>query len=171
MPRTKKVQYKDYDDYLKSPEWGMVKQGYRENEDTQRCLLCCHLFDNDTIPHYHHFKYPKNWNDDTWENLIILCNHCHSLAHAKISHDSNPITLRSYLTELIHHFKILCRDKASYECAHDIAYKLLKYNCEVVTNREAEPMRINVLDKIELQAPSIARELLSMQKIKYKDVF
>ena len=171
MPRTKKVQYKDYADYLKSPKWKQVKQDYRDNESTQGCLLCSHHFDNDTVPHYHHFKYPRNWNDDTWENLIILCNKCHEFAHSNISHNSGTITLRSYLIELISHFKLLCRDKTKYDCAHDIAYKLSKYNCEVVTNCEADPMRIIVLDKIELRAPSIARKLLSMQKIKYKDEF
>jgi len=171
MPRTKKIQYKDYDDYLKSPKWDQVKQDYRENESTQICLLCSALFDKKMIPNYHHFKYPKDWNNDTYENLIILCQHCHSLAHTEMSHDSTPITLRSYLTELIHHFKLLCRDKVSHTCSKDIAEKLSKYNCEVVTNREADPIRISVLDSIELQTPSIARSLLLIQKSKNKDVF
>jgi len=98
----KKIQYKDYADYLKSEKWKQVKNEYRQKEDAQECLCCGNEFQDDINPNYHHFRYPKDWNDDTYENLITVCVSCHEHLHASIDHNSDPITLREYMPKLIY---------------------------------------------------------------------
>ena len=102
MPNKK---FKDYQDYLSSNEWKSVKEDYDKNEQSSVCLCCGAEFDEDFKPNYHHFKYPKDWNDDSWENLIIVCNSCHGLIHKYIEHDSDDISLRTYLSDLNHVIK------------------------------------------------------------------
>ena len=73
-----------------------------ENERTENCLCCGSYFDElDTAPNYHHFRYSKDWNDDTWENLIIVCEDCHESIHCYFEHDSEHISLRTYMLSLL----------------------------------------------------------------------
>ncbi len=89
MATPKKIQYKDYADYLKSPKWKQVKQDYRDNESVEFCTLCHDVLSSENPPNYHHYKYSKDWNKDTWENLIIVCKPCHDLS-AKSFYVSYP---------------------------------------------------------------------------------
>jgi len=92
--------FKDYGDYLNSNEWKSIKDDYNKNENSDMCLCCGNEFDEDFKPNYHHFKYPKDWNDDSWENLIVVCSGCHDLIHVHIEHNSDDISLRTYLSNL-----------------------------------------------------------------------
>ena len=88
-----KKRYKDYAEYLKSPKWKQVKADYADNEETDTCLCCSVPFKAiDTVANYHHFRYPKDWNDDTWINLIVVCQSCHEELHENIVQDSDPIS-------------------------------------------------------------------------------
>ena len=106
MPVKKKVparvQYKDYADYLKSDKWASVKQDYRDHEQTEVCLCCGDDFkDEGLIINYHHFKYPKDWNNDSWENLIVVCEGCHTNIHDSYDHGSNQSSIRDYMLRMI----------------------------------------------------------------------
>ena len=111
MPKPAKVQYKDYADYLKSDKWKQVKKDYWENEDIDNCLCCGNEFTHEVIANYHHFRYSKNWNDDTWENLIMVCTVCHNQLHSRFDHNSDPITLREYLSKVMSTLIGMNRDK------------------------------------------------------------
>jgi hypothetical protein len=105
MPVKKKVparvQYKDYADYLSSPKWKQVKEDYKKNEQTESCLCCgCDIEGCNRVANFHHFKYPKDWNNDSWENLLIVCSNCHNGLHAMNDHNSEPISIRDYILSL-----------------------------------------------------------------------
>ena len=97
-----KKRYKDYAEYLKSAKWKQVKDDYDSLERTDACLCCGSYFDEiDSAPNYHHFRYSKDWNYDSHENLIIVCEDCHESIHCHFEHDSEPISLRTYLLSLM----------------------------------------------------------------------
>jgi len=100
MPQNK-VKYKDYADYLKSDKWKQVKQDYYKNEQISTCLRCStDLKQKGVKSHHHHFNYPSDWNDDTWENLIIVCEECHNELHRQIdANDGCMPSIRSLMLE------------------------------------------------------------------------
>jgi hypothetical protein len=101
----RKKEYKDYADYLKSPKWRQVKKDYASHEQTDECILCFIMFDDNNKPHYHHYKYSTDWNNDTWENLIIVCDKCHKILHEYINHDDKDISIREYLKSAHYHLQ------------------------------------------------------------------
>jgi hypothetical protein len=108
---TPRVRYKDYSDYLNSKKWDQVKKDYSENESTEFCL-CCGI-DLETVEfHFHHFRYSKDWNDDNWENIIIVCGGCHDQLHKRFDNTSNDITLRDYMSGIIITLMDMNRDKS-----------------------------------------------------------
>jgi len=74
------MQYENYQDYLKSDKWKNVKKDYDKNvfKRNPKTCACCGWH---VSGEYHHFKYAKNWNADTWQNIIYLCSHCHKRMH------------------------------------------------------------------------------------------
>ncbi len=66
------IQYKEY---LKGKEWKILRRKayLRANH---KCEFC-----NKPAAHVHHIKYPKNLKDDKLENLVVVCEKCHSLNH------------------------------------------------------------------------------------------
>ena len=85
---TKKKQYKDYQEYLDSPEWKALKEEFYDQYDgfTNVCQITgCDLddsdVDSDNYMCLHHWRYPKNWNDDSIENLILVRNCTHKWIH------------------------------------------------------------------------------------------
>jgi 5-methylcytosine-specific restriction endonuclease McrA len=113
MPAKKKIQYKDYADYLKSDKWKQVKEDYKNNESIDNCLCCRDQFNHELAANYHHFKYSKNWSDDTWENLIVVCIGCHNQLHERFPHSSDPITLREYLSKVTATLISMTRDNGA----------------------------------------------------------
>ena len=89
--------YRNYQEYLASPQWAEIKQQYSEHEQTDHCVLCSGVFTDSEKPNHHHFKYPKDWRNDSYENLILLCERCHGLVHEMADHGSDDITLEEYL--------------------------------------------------------------------------
>ena len=168
MATPKKIQYKDYADYLKSPKWKQVKQDYRDNEEIDCCMCCMVEFDKDTKHNYHHFRYAKDWNNDTWENLIIICEPCHNLAHSVIEHNSNPITVRSYLRNLSYFYQSYINEEQHDIYCQEFASKLSRVNCQVTCNREGRPTYIDILEPIVLRDIHIAKILLRIQQKKSK---
>jgi len=65
----------NYRDYLNSPEWNALrKKAYKRANG--KCEMCgapaCSV---------HHVKYPKQYAEDSLQNLVVLCEKCHRLSH------------------------------------------------------------------------------------------
>jgi len=50
------------------------KEAYKQTN--HRCELC-----GDFAEAVHHIKYPKSFNEDCLENLLVVCDRCHKLLH------------------------------------------------------------------------------------------
>lgn len=102
------MKYDSYEQYLKSSEWKSVKSDYYKNESSDRCLICNCFFGKDfkTLPNLHHFIYTKDWTDDSYDNLIIVCKECHKWLHSEFEHNSEKINLRDYLSKAIRKFSL-----------------------------------------------------------------
>jgi len=83
-----RVKYKDYADYLKSNKWKDVKEAwYKNNTDHENCRISLtHIDDEDMV--LHHWRYPKDWNDDSHENLILVSVDMHEWIHSNF-HDEH----------------------------------------------------------------------------------
>jgi hypothetical protein len=64
-----------YEEYLKSDEWKHLRANARYRAKN-RCEHC-----GGSPDHVHHVRYPKNFKDDTLENLIVVCGSCHMKHH------------------------------------------------------------------------------------------
>ncbi len=64
-----------YTEYLKGKDWKILRRKayLRANH---KCEFC-----SKPAAHVHHIKYPKNLKDDKLENLVVVCEKCHSLNH------------------------------------------------------------------------------------------
>lgn len=85
--------YKNYADYLKSDKWKSVKTDYNNINSHHECALC----GSDEKLQHHHFNYPSDWNDDSHNNIIRLCEECHETAH-EIEH--KDMTLIDFIAEM-----------------------------------------------------------------------
>lgn len=66
---------KEYQRYLASPEWKALRAKARERAGN-KCELCSGPPD-----HVHHVKYPKKYQDDHIDNLVVACEACHKKLH------------------------------------------------------------------------------------------
>jgi hypothetical protein len=68
-----------YKDYLKSPNWTNIKSDFREfsSRHSGVCFLC---YKNENLQ-LHHWRYPKDWKNDSYKNLMEVCNQCHETMH------------------------------------------------------------------------------------------
>lgn len=71
-----RIKWSNYNDYLNSPEWEAIKEEVYKSRDGH-CMACCD-FSNLEL---HHVTYPKDWNKDKAENVIILYKKCHQEFH------------------------------------------------------------------------------------------
>ena len=76
--------FKSYQDYLLSDKWQRVKDDF--NEYSEHAGDVCFLCYNRGNLQLHHWRYPKDWNNDSYKNVIPLCKQCHETAHS-IEHD------------------------------------------------------------------------------------
>lgn len=86
------MRFKNYTDYLLSDKWQQVKDDYKKLSDhgSEICFFC---YSRDRIQ-LHHWRYPKDWNNDSYKNVIALCSDCHQTAHS-IEH--NKMLHNSYM--------------------------------------------------------------------------
>jgi len=86
MAKNKK-QFKDYQDYLASPEWKALKdEFYNKYEGFNNvCQISGRTIDksNDNGDYMclHHWQYPSDWSNDSIENIILVCNDTHNWIH------------------------------------------------------------------------------------------
>lgn len=86
-----KKKWKNYQDYLQSPEWKKFRKKTieRVKKETNCTEAYCELCGGDDKLQIHHWKYPQDWNDDNQDFHILLCEKCHSDAHIYI--DNNDV--------------------------------------------------------------------------------
>lgn len=155
--KQEKVQYKDYAEYLKSEKWKQVKKDYAENEQTEYCLCCSEFFNMSVKINFHHFRYENDWNNDNWENLIVVCDDCHTKIHKNIDHEEY-ISLRGYLTKLVEFSKF----RSSLETIKEYA-KQISRTSEVTSDTRGLPYKVIIKADTEISGRHLAREVLSNQ--------
>lgn len=64
-----------YQQYLQSPKWKELRAAARARAGN-KCELCGGAPD-----HVHHVRYPKRYQDDHIDNLLVACASCHSKMH------------------------------------------------------------------------------------------
>ena len=132
---------------------------------TYRCQVCATQCADSY--HHHHFKYPKDWSDDSIENLIYVCSECHDLLHKHIEHDSADISLRDYWAEV-----------AEIREAHlsEDGYKLYSMISDIVKSDKFEIIADSKLNRIGIRflAPIysklLSEEIFQRVRKKIKEV-
>jgi hypothetical protein len=91
--RKTKKRWDSYEDYLKSPEWAVVRDDviYRDGDT---CQVCSQVGGE---LHCHHWIYPEDWSCDTPRNAVRICASCHSDIHGSEYKNSNASTYPEYL--------------------------------------------------------------------------
>jgi len=75
----------DYHEYLKSKEWKELRlRAYKRAH--HQCELC-----KRPAAAVHHVKYPKQYPNDSIENLLVVCKRCHNLVHGIREHPIKKI--------------------------------------------------------------------------------
>jgi hypothetical protein len=72
-----------YSDYLNSEKWDSLKRLALERAD-YKCELC-----GATYKAIHHVKYPKKYQYDHIDNLLVVCGKCHAKLHGIRDIDNN----------------------------------------------------------------------------------
>lgn len=113
------MKYDTYEDYLLSGEWQRVKNNYIEftEYDISICFLC---YRQDELQ-CHHWRYPKDWDNDSYKNLILVCDQCHETAHAiqtdKMLHNSSLFPDNSYKS-LVRYLSWMIKATGAMESAY-----------------------------------------------------
>ena len=94
--------YANYAAYLTSEKWQEVKRQFKDSPSYDEVCFLCY---NKTHLQHHHWRYEKDWNNDTHLNLILLCYECHHQVHKTEmfhnSHNYRSEDLAKYLSHLI----------------------------------------------------------------------
>ena len=70
----------DYKLYLRSQAWDELRRQALEDAD-----FTCDDCGKTGVPlHVHHIEYPKSFEDDSLENLEVLCEMCHFIVHNRV---------------------------------------------------------------------------------------
>ncbi len=148
IKESKRRTYKDYADYLKSPKWRQVKKDYKKNMPLDICFFC---ISENNLQH-HHWNYDKDWNDDKWENLILVCNNCHTIIHEDIL---NPVT-NCKLTYISYVFKAMHKRtmdaRPVKQVFHDSSGDKLAVNRMVVIDELSE-----IIQDLRMQLESMTK--------------
>lgn len=93
--------WKSYQDYLDSNQWKSIKKHH--NESFGFYDYCEVTGKNENI-HYHHWRYEKNWEDDSSENIIRISSEVHKFIHNNEGLININDSREAYLTELRRHY-------------------------------------------------------------------
>lgn len=74
----------EYKKYLNSSHWKEVKARYRQSKLIQECYIC----GSKNKIHLHHKSYKRIGNENL-NDLIPLCEKCHSLVHFKLKQSNS----------------------------------------------------------------------------------
>jgi hypothetical protein len=101
MPTRKRKKWDSYEDYLKSLEWEQIRKEVHRRDD-ETCRLCESSGSNIEL-HCHHFRYPKDWSDDSSENVMLACADCHDTIHNKYSMDATFESAEQFVIAFLRH--------------------------------------------------------------------
>jgi hypothetical protein len=76
ISRLRRLGFRDYRDYLKSPTWQSVKDSYWASNRPQACIYCEAL-----QVQIHHLTYERVGGDELLTDLVAMCASCHHLVH------------------------------------------------------------------------------------------
>jgi hypothetical protein len=97
-----------YTEYLLSNKWDSIKEEYKLMYPDYGVCFLCPTISNIQL---HHWRYPKDWNNDSYKNLIPLCGCCHKSIHkTKLIHNSHMYgenDLYRYLSHLIKELRLM----------------------------------------------------------------
>ena len=112
-PIPKKKRYTDYAEYLKSDEYLKITQEFMANYRWPPCK--CSLCQKRGKLLFHHWRYEKDWCDDSYKNLIMVCDGCHDLIHSTdLEHDSTTYSkdeVYYYLLKLMNRIVIIMQSE------------------------------------------------------------
>jgi hypothetical protein len=144
--------YKElYSDYLNSEKWDSLKKLALERAD-YKCELC-----GATYKAVHHVKYPKKYQNDHIDNLLVVCGKCHAKLHGIRDIDNNLNNNGNSFSETV----ILGSRSYSFD-----VNTILGKKCLIITesgkrgNRQIEIF----LQKFHELTENLSKALLSLQK-------
>lgn len=91
--------FKTYQDYLRSPHWESVREKYRTSRYSQFCLSC-----QSRKYHLHHLTY-LNLGNESFDDLMALCENCHTALHASMKESGTWAYTRSDALTILHQVK------------------------------------------------------------------
>ncbi len=164
-----KKRWDSYADYLKSPEWKQIKKDFVKNNPDwgNVCEISGMECDGGERPnlHFHHWHYPKDWNDDSWENLILVCKEVHDFIHS--GKDSVCEILKERATLNRSTFKAaLLRDYGGFMFGEAGIY-YFKYG---IDNKQIEKIKFETRHACLLSEMKQLDELAKKDKIKNKRI-
>lgn len=113
---TSNPSFADYISYLKSEKWrALRKAAYRRA--IGKCEFCGSLAAN-----IHHVRYPKNYSEDSVENLVAVCKRCHDLGHGIRAEIVDPPCVRCGEATAVY-IKISEPDAAAYGQVYSLCSK------------------------------------------------
>lgn len=118
----KQTEYSKYCMYLKSNKWKTIKERMFKKHNYLPCCFCCGSMKNIQV---HHKTY-KNIYNENLNDLVCLCESCHSKIHniistAKTSKNPKFSLLKCHIT-----FREFCVRCGSPDKAHEYLVKLIK---------------------------------------------
>jgi 5-methylcytosine-specific restriction endonuclease McrA len=102
-----------YAKYLKSDHWAALSASVRAR-DGNKCVEC----GSTENTHVHHLKYHERFQDSTPDELVTLCEKCHTKAHTSAySEKKHPIRRTFGAKDLLK----LLEESQEAPCEHDMA--------------------------------------------------
>ena len=164
MATPKKIQYKDYADYLKSPKWKQIKKEFKDESIFEHeCFFCV---SGESLQH-HHWQYPKDWNDDHYSNLILLCKYHHELTHELIFKEYKAKSFIHYISCLS---SLMIGDAHCRGFQEGIAKgedRSIDVANEFISSSNTDIDKINKLRKERGHCLSVLDDILNMDNLKY----
>jgi hypothetical protein len=135
---TRKKQFANYQEYLKSDKWAKVKADfynwYHENIcDEKQCEVSM-IGDADQYD-LHHWQYPKDWNDDSFENLVLVSHKTHEIIHKYHNIENIEIKYKNRF-EAICHYKDIYYDLSISDINNKFMEESLKYRHDIGMSKE-----------------------------------
>jgi hypothetical protein len=135
-----------YSEYLKSPSWKKLRKlAY------QRSNHSCDFCGNEAVA-VHHVKYPKKYNEDCLDNLIVVCKKCHELTHGLRESDKKNIYLAGKVggikwkvVEKIPFHRFYSSDGTNHS-SHEWGYNL---SWEMMMGDGKDPVQEYIIDKVD----------------------
>ena len=81
-----------YDEYMRSTQWKSLRY-HALFKARFTCQGCGAYNQPDNVLKVHHKRYPARYEDDSLDNLCVLCDKCHAKAHGLPHFNDRPVTI------------------------------------------------------------------------------